>query len=146
MPQRKRLAGHVVIEIGFAQKLEASTRKLLARSHNPDAVVGELEMRTGKLDLGHVTGDTEVASDWTGFVNAAFLFFGFRKRRRFQALKRPVAREAFRIIVCRLWRRIFMWVMTSCAGQSHVGRIMSTAGEHPIRLKADGNQTAQELV
>jgi hypothetical protein len=38
-------------------------------------VIGELEMRAGKLDLGHVTGDAQTLSDRAGFVVAAILFF-----------------------------------------------------------------------
>ena len=62
-------------------KALASIRKRLARFRNSDPVVGELEMRAGKLNLGHVTGDTQAASDRTRFVGAAQLFFSFRNRR-----------------------------------------------------------------
>jgi hypothetical protein len=124
------------------QKAFASIRKLLARSRNSDTVIGELEMRAGKLNLWHVTRDAQAASDGAGFVGTALLFFSFRNRRRFQAHKRSVASEAFGIIKGLVGRGILVWIVTSCAGQSHVGWIVSTAGKHAIRLKADGDHTA----
>ena len=123
-------------------KALVSIRKLLARFRNSDAVIGELKMRAGKLNLGHVTGDTQAASDRTRFVGAAQLFFSFRNRRRFQARKRLVASKAVGVVKCIFRGRILMWIVTSCAGQSHVSRIVSAAGEHAIGLKADCNQSA----
>ena len=102
-------------------------------------MICELEMRAGKLDLGHVTGDTQTLSHGAGFVHAAFLFFRFRDSRRFQARKRPVASEAFWVVKCFVRRRVLMWIVTSGACQSQVGRIVSTAGEHAIGLKANGD-------
>ena len=109
-------------------------------------MICELEMRAGKLDLGHVTGDAQTLSDGAGFVGAAFLFFRFRNRRRFQARKRPVTSEAFWVVKCFVRRWVLMWIVTSGACQSHVSRIVSTAGEHAIRLKTNGDQTAEQIV
>ena len=109
-------------------------------------MIGELEMRAGKLDLGHVTGDAQTLSDWAGFVVAAFLFFRLRNRRRFQARRRPVASETFWVVKCLVRRWVLMWIVTSGASQSHICRVVSAAGEHAIRLEANRDQTAEQLV
>src|SRR5947207_1392489 len=114
-PQRYQRQTEVCRTMGW-NKAVASIRKLLARFRNSDAVIGELKMRAGKLNLGHVTGDAQAASDRTRFVGSAQLFFSFRNRRRFQARKRLVTGEAFGVVKCIFRGRILMWIVTGCAG------------------------------
>jgi len=63
-----------------------SVWKRLACFGDANAVIGEFEMGTGELYLGHVTRNAQALRDWAGLRGSPFLSFGFGRGSGLQAL------------------------------------------------------------
>ena|SRR5437764_9641891 len=117
-----------------------SVRERLAGSGDAYAVVCELEVRAGQLDLRHVAGGASLLCDGTGFGVAFVRRLGLRDLRRPKARLRAVACEALRVVEGFFMSRIVVRVMTRRATHSRVEGFVAAAREEAIGLEANAVQ------
>src|SRR5215211_8479731 len=90
-------------------------RERLAVAGDADAVVRELRVGAGQLDLGHVAGAAGLRGDGAGPGVAAVRGLRLSQLRRLQARARAVAGEALRVVESLVVLRVLVDVVAGGA-------------------------------
>src|SRR5262245_543824 len=98
-------------------------------------MIGEFEMRSGQINLRHVTRSAVLRFDFAA-RRRAFLVRLRRRRRLARSASWLVTGQAFRVVISLVMRRRLMRVVTCHAAYPVIIRV-TFAAEDAIRLKAD---------
>src|SRR5947209_3953789 len=116
-------------------------RERLAGFDDAYAVIRELEVRAGQLDLRHVAGGAGPLRDGAGLGVALVGRLLLRHARRLQALPRAVAGEALRVVEGFVLARVGVRVVAGRAAHARVEGFVAAAREQTVGLEADAVQT-----
>src|ERR1700722_993828 len=100
--------------------------------YNPDAVIGEFEVRSGQFELRHVAGDTIAFCDRAS-LRTRFWAGRFSGGRFCSA----VASQALGVEVHRFWTEVVVRVVARQAADARVVRVETLAARDAIRLEAN---------
>src|SRR2546423_10669346 len=106
-----------------------SVRERLAGTGDAYAVVCELEVRAGQLDLRHVAGGASLRRDGAGLRRAFVCRLGLRHLRRPKARLRAVAGEALRVVEGLFMSRVVVRVVAGRAAHTRVEGFVAAARE-----------------
>src|ERR1700722_18636892 len=100
--------------------------------YNPDAVIGEFEVRSGQFELRHVAGDTIAFCD--GASLRTRFWAGRLSGGRFYC---AVASQAFGVEVHWFWTEVVVRVVARQAADARVVRVETLAARDAIRLETN---------
>src|SRR2546421_6862564 len=112
-----------------------SVRERLAGSGDAYAVVCELEVRAGQLDLRHVARGATLLCDGAGPGVAFVRRLGLRHLRRPKARLRAVAGEALRVVEGLFASRVVVRVVAGRAAHTRVEGFVAAAREEAVGLE-----------
>src|SRR5438045_6322760 len=117
-----------------------SVRERLAGSGDAYAVLCELEVRAGQLDLRHVARGATLLCDGAGPGVAFVRRLGLRHLRRPKARLRAVAGEALRVVEGLFASRVVVRVVAGRAAHTRVEGFVAAAREQAVGLEANAVQ------